>query len=653
MKQHNMIPSEKGIPGWRTWRNVFYDLYTSNHPVYVLEIGCYQGEATSWFLRNLCRHPKSRVYAVDTFQGSPEYTHTDFNKIEKQFWKNIRATGRASQVEVRKLNSYDALVGMNYTYKTPFLDCIFVDASHEAQDVISDGILSFSLLKVGGIMVFDDYVWNKLVQVHYRPKLAIDAFLDLMKPQIQVLVKKRQVIIKKRDSIDVPISQEALQRRLRTFYQWFSKDTIVYLHAVTSTRPIRTIRWGEYKLSNKPPENSSYSSTTFSFIIPDALVTSFRDVFSQIKVQSHYASLNTLLSKNRSVQLFKHIGLKYWHRGYFYSYMKLLYKWEQTQQSSQTIRKSPNVLNFRYARDFCGRFWSESASNNYILPAKTFNTKPHLFYDISCTTDYDTFQNTNIDNVQSRHRHFKFISSRLNLWSVENWGTVMKHIENQVDIMIASCAIPYHKLNPHPEEHELPDTLRHYLRNAHTFMVCTFTLLTQRDGGVACITLQENTLHTAYMQQILWLFKNIYREVELRYSHYNGFARKIQLFCYHFQESKLTPIIREQLAQRMQQQVPYFKPYNHQTAHQFSSLPLYGLKSRIPAKFISQLNTHYCTILKRAQQWDNYKNYIDDIFKRLATFSEVELYNIISKYQTDIYLKWCHVNYNNYLKLVR
>lgn len=36
-------------------------------------------------------------------------------------------------------------------------DFIYVDGSHRSPDVIYDAILSFGLLKKGGIMIFDDY----------------------------------------------------------------------------------------------------------------------------------------------------------------------------------------------------------------------------------------------------------------------------------------------------------------------------------------------------------------------------------------------------------------------------------------------------------------------------------------------------------------
>lgn len=38
-------------------------------------------------------------------------------------------------------------------------DFIYVDGLHLSQDVLYDALLSFDLLKVGGILIFDDYLW--------------------------------------------------------------------------------------------------------------------------------------------------------------------------------------------------------------------------------------------------------------------------------------------------------------------------------------------------------------------------------------------------------------------------------------------------------------------------------------------------------------
>ena len=106
------------------------------------------------------------------------------------FYRNIKKTGKDSHVTVMETTSYLGLIELNKQNKSkPFLDIIFIDASHEAADVMSDGILSFPLLKDGGVMIFDDYIWEKLVQKHYQPKLAIDAFLEIMKPYVKIIKK--------------------------------------------------------------------------------------------------------------------------------------------------------------------------------------------------------------------------------------------------------------------------------------------------------------------------------------------------------------------------------------------------------------------------------------------------------------------------------
>ena len=48
----------------------------------------------------------------------------------------------------------------------------------KGRDVLLDGLLAFQLLKPGGILVFDDYEWNRPHR-HHTPKPGIDAFLQL------------------------------------------------------------------------------------------------------------------------------------------------------------------------------------------------------------------------------------------------------------------------------------------------------------------------------------------------------------------------------------------------------------------------------------------------------------------------------------------
>lgn len=193
--------------GWKHW-----DQYLSRfvgEKLTIMEIGVYEGVATSWFLKNLMTNPESKFYAVDTFGGSPEYEgNIDFTEIEKKFYENIKKTGRDKQVTVMKMMSYQALIKLLNEGKTKF-DIIFIDASHEAKDVLSDNVMAWSMLKEGGVLINDDYEWNLLDKNYFRPKLAIDSFVRSFKPEIKILYQGYQFIVEKlhKDQIERPIQE--------------------------------------------------------------------------------------------------------------------------------------------------------------------------------------------------------------------------------------------------------------------------------------------------------------------------------------------------------------------------------------------------------------------------------------------------------------
>jgi predicted O-methyltransferase YrrM len=179
--------------GWKHW-----DMYLSKFvgkKINCLDIGSYTGESTCWMLNNLCTNPYSRVFSVDTWEGSPEYGNYT-NEIEKKFDEAIEKTGKKDQYVKMKMISSKALIKLK-EFGFIIFDFIFIDASHEAKDVITDAILSWDILNEEGILIFDDYKWDKLKGEEFRPKLAIDSFVAMFKPQLKTLYSGYQYIIEK------------------------------------------------------------------------------------------------------------------------------------------------------------------------------------------------------------------------------------------------------------------------------------------------------------------------------------------------------------------------------------------------------------------------------------------------------------------------
>jgi predicted O-methyltransferase YrrM len=66
-----------------------------------------------------------------------------------------------------------------------------VDASHQAADVLADAVLAFQLLKPGGVIAFDDYIWSPMrpgtENPLMLPKVAIDAFTTIYSQNLRIL----------------------------------------------------------------------------------------------------------------------------------------------------------------------------------------------------------------------------------------------------------------------------------------------------------------------------------------------------------------------------------------------------------------------------------------------------------------------------------
>lgn len=156
-------------------------------PVKVIEIGVFEGRGTLWFLENILKHPKSKIYSIDiwNFFNQPQY-----KDVYSNFINNIAPY--KDKVIVKKGYSSDMISSINDK-----VDFIYIDANHHSKNVLEDAVLSFRLLKKGGYMIFDDYTNNK-EHDNNCPRMGIDAFMNIYSNEIKVLKIGWSVVIQKR-----------------------------------------------------------------------------------------------------------------------------------------------------------------------------------------------------------------------------------------------------------------------------------------------------------------------------------------------------------------------------------------------------------------------------------------------------------------------
>tara|TARA_A100001035_G_scaffold218710_1_gene178631 strand:+ start:169 stop:798 length:630 start_codon:yes stop_codon:yes gene_type:complete len=191
----------------KTAKPLWSQIINQSKPKKILEIGSYEGASTCYLIDTLSLHHDAfEINAIDTWDGGIEHKNLKINMqlVEERFKKNtslaIKKSKKSIELITHKAKSINALSKLITSKKSGYFDFIYIDGSHMASDVLSDAILSFELLKINGIMGFDDYLWkmpnsNNLLN---NPKIAIDSFTNIFAlrsaifqtPNHQLYIKK-------------------------------------------------------------------------------------------------------------------------------------------------------------------------------------------------------------------------------------------------------------------------------------------------------------------------------------------------------------------------------------------------------------------------------------------------------------------------------
>jgi predicted O-methyltransferase YrrM len=177
-------------------------------PSRTLEIGSYEGQSTCFLIDALASVQPVEIHCCDTWEGSIEHqeAQTDMSMVERRFQSNLALAMKKAQypvdLHVHRGYSDDSLAKLIASGKRNYFDFIYVDGSHQAPDVLSDAVLAFKLLKIGGIMGFDDYIWCAESLPYGKdplrcPKPGIDAFVNLNMRKLDLMLVGLQLYLKK------------------------------------------------------------------------------------------------------------------------------------------------------------------------------------------------------------------------------------------------------------------------------------------------------------------------------------------------------------------------------------------------------------------------------------------------------------------------
>jgi predicted O-methyltransferase YrrM len=155
-----------------------------------LEIGSYEGLSA---LNILFNYKNSKVTAIDLWGKSninSESLNVNFNEVEDKFNKNLEG------YQYSKIKNDSVIALREILKKNIFFDVIYIDGSHNGEDILCDAIESYKLLNSEGIIFFDDVV-NVNKDISIQSYVGFEKFCEIYKKNIKVIYLKNIAVIKK------------------------------------------------------------------------------------------------------------------------------------------------------------------------------------------------------------------------------------------------------------------------------------------------------------------------------------------------------------------------------------------------------------------------------------------------------------------------
>jgi len=154
----------------------------------ILEIGSYEGLSTVFFLSLL---KDSKITCVDPFSDFEENKDKDFNLVYENFIYNTKEF--KNRIKLFKSTSDNFFRNIS----NEIYDLIYIDGSHHADNVYRDAENSYNKLKKGGIIIFDDFLWDYHKNPNDNPIGGIKKFLVKNFFNLKIISLSYQIIVMK------------------------------------------------------------------------------------------------------------------------------------------------------------------------------------------------------------------------------------------------------------------------------------------------------------------------------------------------------------------------------------------------------------------------------------------------------------------------
>lgn len=145
--------------GWFFNGDYLETLITSRNAKTVIEVGSWLGLSTRFIATKV--PDEGKVYAVDTWLGSPtETVHMEDPRLPylyQLFLSNVKHARLTHKIIPIRMKSLEAASALNIN-----ADLIYIDASHETNEVFQDILAWNKHLNTNGVICGDDWLWESV-----------------------------------------------------------------------------------------------------------------------------------------------------------------------------------------------------------------------------------------------------------------------------------------------------------------------------------------------------------------------------------------------------------------------------------------------------------------------------------------------------------
>ena len=177
----------------RTSLEIIYPVKPSSKMICV-EVGSFEGRGSILICDHLCMNAESKLYCIDPLDD--EYVKGD----EKMAFWNSACVGQLAKFR-NNISFYPKIYEHRGTSDTMIprldnnsIDFVYIDGDHSPEQVYKDAVNMFAKMKDGGVILFDDYLWemNGIVT-----KIGVDKFLEEYKGKYELLLSDFQLAIRR------------------------------------------------------------------------------------------------------------------------------------------------------------------------------------------------------------------------------------------------------------------------------------------------------------------------------------------------------------------------------------------------------------------------------------------------------------------------